>query len=140
MATNDSAETRNAEERVERAKASLLSRLDLLKQKLTDARHKVDLREQIALHPLPAVGIAFVLGALAGLQRTHAASAAGATSRPLVNAAFAGIAALGLRFVREVALSQLGHVAKEWWTEHDNTPSSEARASHIADVEPFLEH
>ena len=142
MATNDfGSSVQEAGERVERAKASLLARVELLKQKLVDARGKVDLRAQIAAHPLPAVGIAFALGILAGLQRTPTNTSVGATvtgGRTLSGTVLAGVAAVGLRLLREVAIGQLGHVARQWWIEHGG--SSEESASHQPDVEPFLEH
>lgn len=141
MSTHDSADAtaREAEQRVERAKASLLARLELLKQKLTDAKGKVDLKAQIENHPLPAVGIAFAIGVLAGLRRTSA-SATGTTAHPLASAAVAGLAALGLRLVRELALGQLTNIARHWWNEREGISPHEAGASRMADVEPFLEH
>jgi hypothetical protein len=141
MASNDSADStaREAEERVERAKASLLARLEVLKDKVTEVKGKVDLRAQIEKHPLPAVGIAFALGALAGLRRTSTA-ATGAYAHPLASTAIAGLAALGLRLLREVALSQLGNLAKQWWVEREGVSAREERGSHMADIEPFLEH
>jgi len=142
MPTNDSADptAQEADQRAARAKASLLSRLELLKQKLTDAKDKVDLRTQITMHPLPAVGIAFALGMLAGLQRTRGSTPQGMASHPFTSTVFAGLTAVGLRLLREVALAQLGVVAKDWWTERDGTSQSEVPASHLTDVEPFLEH
>jgi hypothetical protein len=140
MPTHDPDPTaQEAEQRVERAKASLLARLELLKQKLNGAKDKLDLRAQIEHHPLPAVGIAFALGVLAGLRRTRAPTP-GASARPLASAAVAGLAALGLRLMREAALIQLGSIAKQWWSEHDNVSPREARGSQMADIEPFLEH
>jgi hypothetical protein len=117
MATNEPAEptVEEADRRAERAKASLLARVEVLKHKLSDAKLKVDVRSQIVKHPLPAAGIAFALGMLAGLRRTHTAGPTGtATSHPVASAVAAGIAALGLRVVRELALGQLGKMAKEW--------------------------
>ena len=141
MATNDGGPSvQEADERVERAKASLLARLELLKQKLTDAKGKVDLRAQITARPLPAVGIAFVLGVvLAGRRRTHVDTSGGAAGRTLTGTALAGLAAVGLRLLREVAIGQLGDIAKQWWVEHGGA-SSEERASQLPAVEPFLEH
>ena len=136
MATNDA--VREADERVERAKASLLARLDLLKQRLVDAKEKVDLRAQITAHPLSAVGVAFALGMLAGRRRTPTITPASAAQRTLVGTALAGVAAVGLRLLREVAIGQLADVARQWWIEHGG--SAEERASRERAVEPFLEH
>jgi hypothetical protein len=141
MPSHDSADSTawEAEQRVERAKASLLARLELLKQKLTDVRDKVDLKAQIEKYPLPAVGIAFALGVLAGLRRTRAA-ATDRSAHPVASTAIAGLAAVGLRLLRELALSQLGGIAKQWWTERDAVSPREERGSHVRDIEPFLEH
>src|SRR5882762_3181959 len=54
--------------RAEHARASLRSRVERLKHQLTDARHQLDLPAQITQHPLPAVAIAFALGAAVGLR------------------------------------------------------------------------
>jgi hypothetical protein len=139
MATNDLADqtVREAEQRAERAKASLLSRVELLKHKLTDARQKLDLRAQIARHPLPAVGIAFALGAAAGLRRTGSTRAAMPVSsgRSLRSAAATALAAFGLHIVREIALGQLGQVARRWWAEAGSGSAAEAGAPRAAGLE-----
>jgi hypothetical protein len=144
MASNDFGRSvQEADERVERAKASLLARVELLRQKLVDAKGRVDLRAQIAAHPLPAIGVAFALGMLAGRQRTRIASAVGSTpiphGRTLPGTALAGLAGMGLRLLRELAIGQLSIVARQWWIEHGGG-TSEERASYQPDVEPFLEH
>jgi hypothetical protein len=127
-----------AERRAERAKVSLLSRVEQLKHKLTDARHRLDVPSQIAEHPLPAIGIAFALGIAAGLGRGGAA-APPSEGRTLRGAAFTALAAFGLRMVREIALAQLGQVARAWWAEHGGMPA-EHGDGRAADLEPFLEH
>src|SRR5512140_3681281 len=99
MATHEIAEPTakeaeaEATQRAEHAKASLLARVELLKHKVTDAGHQLDPRAQIAKHPLPAVGIAFALGVLAGLMRTTSAEPGRSTEFSLKNAAFAGLTA-----------------------------------------------
>ena len=145
MTTNDIADpavqdaAQDADRRAERAKASLLSRVELLKHKLTDAKQKLDVPAQIAKHPLPAVGIAFALGVAAALRRPSVAMPA-ESGRSLRGAAFTALAAFGLHIVREVALGQLGHVAKQWWAEASGDPAAEAQADRPAGIEPFLEY
>jgi hypothetical protein len=128
----------DADRRVERAKASLLARIDLLKGKIGDAKHQLDFKAQIAKHPMPAIGIAFAVGALAALggrapaERSHG-------EHSLTGAALGALAAFGLRLVRELAIGQLGNAARQWWNEQQagGGPVSRSRA---ADLEPFLEH
>jgi hypothetical protein len=148
MTTNDIADpaaqdaAQDADRRAERAKASLLSRVELLKHKFTDAKQKLDVPAQIAKHPLPAVGIAFALGVAAALRRPSLPMPVmpGESGRSLRGAAFTALAAFGLHIVREVALGQLGQVARQWWAEASGDPAAEAQADRPADVEPFLEY
>jgi hypothetical protein len=125
-----------ADLRAERAKASLLSRVEQLKHRFADAGHKLDLQAHIAEHPLSAVGIAFALGAIAGLRRRETAPGNG---HSLSGALVAGIAAISLRLVRELAMGQLSQIARHWWAEPEGASMSEARGSRMSDVEPFLE-
>jgi len=137
-----------ADRRVERAKASLLARVELLKQKVGEARHQLDFKAQIAKHPLPAIGIAFGLGALIALRgKRPAPTVAGEISlageRSLTGAALGALAAFGLRLARELAIGQLGHAAKQWWDEQAGGPSQakgDAPRDVAAELEPFLEH
>jgi hypothetical protein len=144
MPTNETPDpaVAEADRRAERAKASLLSRVDALKHKLGDARHKLDVGARIAQHPLPAVGLALALGALAGLGGSRRSASASTGERSLTGAALGALAAVGLRIVRELAMGQLGHLAKEWLVEHGGAAASKAepRTSRMAEVEPFLEH
>lgn len=128
-----------ADRRVERAKASLLARVEVLKHKLGDARAKLDLHAQIARYPLPAVAIAFALGALAGSRGARRAEPATAAERSLSGAMLTGLAAVGLRMVRELALVQLGQVARRWWAVQDHMAPVDSPASRVAAVEPFFE-
>jgi ElaB/YqjD/DUF883 family membrane-anchored ribosome-binding protein len=128
MATNDASNdlvdpAHDAEQRAERAKASLLSRVETLKHKLSDAKHVLseakevlDLPAQISKHALPAVGIAFALGVAAGMRRSG--SAAGEGGGVVRSALWSALAAVGMRALREIAMGQLGKVAKQWWDEH----------------------
>jgi hypothetical protein len=103
----------DADRRVERAKASLRSRFEELEQRFTDVRDRLDVPEHIRRHPLPAVGIALALGALAGRATRRAAIDAPA-ERSLGGAALALAATLALRIVRELAIAQLGITAKRY--------------------------
>jgi hypothetical protein len=141
MPTTDDVDpsVQEADLRAARAKESLLSRIDLLKQRLIDAKHRFSPQDQIARYPIPAVGAAFALGVIAGLGRGRAAMP-GETRSSLTGAVLAGLATVGLRIVREAAMTQLGHAAHDWWTARDRASTTEARGSRMPDVEPFLEH
>lgn len=129
-----------ADRRAERAKASLLARVELLKHKITDARDKLDLPAQIASHPWPALGVAFALGVAVGVARTGSASPDRVPGkRSLGDVLFAAAAAFGIRLVRDAALGQVGELARQWWTERNGLSPSEARTGRHADLEPFLE-
>jgi len=137
MPTNDFVDptVQEADERAERAKASLLARASALKDKLTDVRDKLDLPAKITKYPLPAVGLAFVLGMIAGRLRTRSAAP---PPRSLTGAAFAALAGFGLRLVRDAALVKLSHAAQDWWTEqHAVRPASEAQVARAPGGEPM---
>ena len=126
-----------ADERATRAKESLLSRVEELKQRFTDAKHRFDPQEQIARHPIPAIGLAFALGVIAGLGRSRRAPDGARSS--LAGAAIAGLATVGLKIVREAAMAQLGRAAHDWWSAREAASRTEAGAR-MPDAEPFLEH
>jgi len=113
-----------ADQRVERAKASLRARFAVLERRLGDVRDQVDLPAQIRRHPLPAIGIAFALGALVGgrgrLAADRPATAALALvprQRTLGGAALAIASALGFQLLREFAIGQLVRTAERLWSE-----------------------
>lgn len=145
MATNDTYDPAIAEadQRAERAKASLRSRLATLEERIGEVRKQVDVPAHIQRHPWPAVGIAFALGLLAG-GRGARISVGSSAERSLGGAALAALGALGLRVVRELAISQLSRAARQWWTEHGGASDDDAyfdrdRDDHVIDatIEPF---
>jgi len=102
----------DADRLVEHAKESLMSRVEELSRRFRDAKNKFDVEAQIVAHPLPAIGIAFAIGAafaLAG-SRKHAPEA----QRGLGGMVIAGLGALAMRMLKDVALSQLSGAAKTW--------------------------
>ena len=146
MTTDDVVDpsVQEADQRVERAKQSLLARMEMLKQRYQDARHRFSPQEQIARYPIQAVGAAFALGVIAGLRRGRGAIPGEARSS-LGGAALAGLAAVALRVVREAALTQLAHAAHGWWTAQERQAGRAPGApgtpgSRMSNVEPFLEH
>lgn len=127
-----------ADRRVEQAKASLRARIAVLERRLGDVRDRIDLPEQIRRHPLPAVGIAFALGALVG-GRGHrpaerrAAPASTGRPRTLGGMALAVVSGLAFQLLRELAIGQLRRTAERWWSEQGEAldePSSEYGPDH----------
>jgi hypothetical protein len=141
MATNEIVDpAQDAELRAERAKASLLSRVELLKHKFNDAKHKLDLPAQISNHALPAVAIAFALGVAAGLRRGGSAPSGSSAGGVVRGAVVSAIAAFGLRALRELALGQLGRIAKQWWEEQNGPALATEEPPRPARGAPFVEH
>lgn len=113
-----------ADRRVEQAKASLRARMAVLERRLGDVRDRIDLPAQIRRHPLPAVGIAFALGALVGARGRAAGRAAPpaapvlvARPRTLGSMAMAIVSGLAFQLLRELAIGQLRRTAERYWNE-----------------------
>ncbi len=125
----------NPDERAERAKESLSSRIDELGRRFRSAKNMGNLGEKITEHPWPAVGIAVALGAFAGAA-TH-------LSRPndgehkLRHTLLAGAGALLLRLAKSYALGQLGDTAKSWI---DERMGMNGDPDHPASRGPSLRH
>jgi hypothetical protein len=117
-----------ADRRVEQAKASLRARMAVLERRLGDVRDRIDLPAQIRRHPLPAVGIAFALGALVGARGRAAGRAAppaapvlGARPRTLGSMALTIVSGLAFQLLRELAIGQLRRTAERYWSEPDGS-------------------
>lgn len=123
------------ERQIAEARASLMEHLGELGRRFRAARARLDLRGQIAAHPLASVGAAFAVGALLGLRRggKRAAEEGG-----IGRAVGAALVALGVRLAKELALRGATEAARGWWEGHAAT--SEVRTSYERGVEPFLEH
>jgi hypothetical protein len=133
-----------ADQRATRAKQSLLARMEMLKQRYTDAKHRFSPHEQIARYPIQAVGAAFALGVIAGLGRGRR-DMPGEARSSLTRLALTGLAAVALRVVREAALTQLAQAAHNWLSAQEG-PSGQAPGEPRApggrttSVEPLHEH
>jgi hypothetical protein len=117
-----------ADRRVEQAKASLRARMAVLERRLGDVRDRIDLPAQIRRHPLPAVGIAFALGALVGARGRSAGRPAPpvapvfvARPRTLGSMALAIVSGLAFQLLRELAIGHLRRTAERLWSEHDGS-------------------
>ena len=113
-----------ADRRVEQAKASLRARIAVLERRLGDVRDRIDLPEQIRRHPLPAIGIAFALGALVGARGRAAGRAAPPLAPVLVarprtfgSMVLAIVSGLAFQVLRELAIGQLRRTAERYWSE-----------------------
>ena len=118
----------DADRRAERAKASLRARVAVLERRLGDVRDRIDLPAQIRRHPLPAVGIAFALGALVGARGRAAGRAAPpltavlvARPRTLGSMALAVVSVLAFQLLRELAIGHLRRTAERYWSEPDES-------------------
>lgn len=128
---------------IEDARASLVAHLGELGRRVKTARATLDVPSHIASHPLAAVGAALALGALLGTRggRRGSAGAGDAAGSGLGKAALAGLAALGVRVAKELALRGASELGRRWWEQQrQRVPASETRASYHRGVEPFLEH
>jgi hypothetical protein len=126
--------------RVERAKESLMARVDELGRRFKEAREKFDVKAHISAHPLIAVGAAFALGALIGIpggSRRSAPATEDQVQRGVGALITAGIAGIAIRVAKDFAVRQLAGVAKNWW---DKQGESEVVASRDPSVEAFLRH
>jgi hypothetical protein len=133
--TNVDPSVQEADQRATRAKESLLARVEELKSRFTEAKHRFNPQEQIARHPIPAVGLAFALGVIAGLSGKRSSS--GDTRSSLTGAALAGLATVALRIVREAAMSQLGRAAHDWWAAREDAMRAGADSPRTVDVDPL---
>lgn len=128
-----------ADRRVEQAKASLRARIAVLERRLGDVRDRIDLPQQIRRHPLPAVGIAFALGALvggrgraAGRAAPPAAPALAARPRTLGSMALAIVSGLAFQLLRELAIGQLRRATERYWGEHGGSLDEPGSAHDLA--------
>jgi hypothetical protein len=127
-----------ADHRAEQAKASLRARMAVLERRLGDVRDRIDLPAQIRRHPLPAVGIAFALGALvggrgraAGRAASPAAPALAPKPRTLGGMAMAVVSGLAFQLLRDLAIGRLRRTAERYWSEHGGS-FDEAPPEHVA--------
>ena len=98
---------------LEEPRGRLAAAKDAAKEKLGQfgrTLKRIEVRESIVDHPFAAIGIAAGVGAIIGL------------ARPMPNHSrigglvMAGLSALGMRFIRQIAMEQLGVMAKDWLT------------------------
>ena len=135
----------DADERAERAKESLSSRIDELGRRYRTAKNMGNISDKIARHPWPAVGIAVALGAFAGLAG-HLGRPDDTGERKLRHTLIAGAGALLLRLARSYAMGQLSDSAKSWIDQRTRmdgavvTDKTEKAASRDPSVEAFLKH
>lgn len=133
--------TQDPDRRVEAARADLLAHVEELARRVQDMRAKLDIKSKIAANPWPAVGIAFAVGALLALpkrsKKTRNVQAA-EVKGGLIGAGAATLGTLAFTLIKNIAMSHLSGVAKDWWDARQQ--AMEADASRTRDVESFLEH
>jgi hypothetical protein len=120
-----------ADERVERAKASLRARIAVIERRFGDVRKRLDVPEQVRRHPWPAIGISLALGALVGVRGERggggAVTRAPSGGHTLGSLAMAGLTAIGLRVARELIVAQIGRAARQWWLDHGDDLRTDPR-------------
>src|SRR5262245_13631571 len=106
----------------------LASRLDELKRRFRQATRKLDLNSYIASHPWPAVAFGLLAGAVFGSLFGGRSERVKSRREPergkIAQAAIAGISALGMTLVKELASSQLKSVLARWESRESQQPSS----------------
>jgi len=103
----------------------LASRFDELKHRFRDATRKLDLNSYITGHPWRAIAFGLIAGVIVG-------SLGGGEERAkrrrepdrgkITQAAIAGISALGMTLVKELASSQLKSLLAKWQEGHQPEP------------------
>lgn len=142
MDTNIDPKVQEADRRIDQAKESLKTRVDELGRRFKDIKNKVDIEAQIVAHPLPAIGIAFVLGAMVGFRRKSPRQEQ-VKRAGISGAIIGGLSALVMRMLKDVAIGQLSGAAKTWFDKqqgHVKDQPTERGASRDPAMEAFLEH
>jgi len=111
--TEEPATVAEADERAERAKVNLSSRIEEIGRRFKTVKNMGNIADHIVKHPLPAVGIALALGAFAGAAK-HLSRPGEDGERKLRHTVIAGAGALVLRLAKSYVLNELGESAKSW--------------------------
>ena len=131
-----------ADERVERAKASLRARIAVIERRFGDVRKRLDVPEQVRRHPWPAIGISLALGALVGVRGERGGGAvtrAPSGGHTLGSLAMAGLTAIGLRVARELIVAQIGRAARQWWLDHGDDLRTDLRGDRDDDLNEVID-
>lgn len=127
--SNPEQQIKEADDRAEQAKASLMSRIEELGRRFKGAKQSLDLKAQIGAHPWPAVGIALAAGVLTGvLGGPSASDSDGPRGKSTVSSAvLAALGALAVRALKDVALRQVATLAKNWLHGDEKTDQGSSR-------------
>jgi len=114
-------------ELVEEARATVGARFDELRRRFHEVKLKYDVRAYIQANPWRAVAIGALAGVvvagLRGRKRTPPVEA----RRGIADAALAGVSALAMTLVRELAASQLMRLVQRWQQPNDEPATPYAR-------------
>lgn len=105
---------------IEEAKASMTARMEEIGRRLADVRHKVDIKAHIAAHPLPAAGIAFVVGMALGFvpgKKKQVEIEKEDVQRSVGGIIGGMIMTLALRIAKDMLLRRVSSSAQTWWDE-----------------------
>ncbi|MBA3817481.1 MAG: hypothetical protein H0X17_01190 [Deltaproteobacteria bacterium] len=128
------AHTQDEDRLVEEAKASMFARMEEIGRRVSDARHKLDIKAHIAAHPRAAFGIALGVGVLLGIpgggkQRSAIPADQNDAKNGLIGALVATLGTLAFKMIKDVAMHQVAGAAKGWWDHRTDATSTEAQAS-----------
>lgn len=139
---------------IEDAKASMQARMEEISRRVQETREKLDVKSKIAAQPLPAVGIAFAVGAALGLlggggRKSRSRRDSGIDKEDVqrgVGGMIGGaIVALVMRLAKDMVFRQLSEHAKEWLHQRQQgqgigaSSQSEQRTSSQPGMESFLQ-
>lgn len=104
------------------------SRFDELRRRFEEAREKLDVRGYIADHPWRAIAVGLLAGVVLGSFGGGHAEKRRREREPergkITEAAIAGISALGMSLLKELASKQAKSLFEKWQSRHSQEPAS----------------
>jgi hypothetical protein len=122
-------EPRDADRRVEEARASLLARAEELGRRFRDVRSKLDISARLAEHPRAAVAIAFAAGALLGSLKKRGPKTD--VRGGVLGTLFAAAGSVAFALAKNLTIHHLSSAARDWM---------QGETSRSPEMESFLEH
>ncbi|MDQ3365107.1 MAG: hypothetical protein M3680_06740 [Myxococcota bacterium] len=139
------AHTQDEDRLVEEAKASMFARMEEIGRRVSDARHKLDIKAHIAAHPRAAFGIALGVGLLLGIpgggkKRSDITVDTETAKNGLMGALVAMLGSLAFKLIKDVAMHQVSGAAKDWWDHREDGAAASEGQSSTRTTDPFVRH